>query len=370
VSGRILVGCYEVPGYGGANTASYRLFENLQRDGMDVAYVNLIDEQDAPYFRYRFGADVGNPRRLAGVVNCVLTEELFAPHPALSRLIDEISPDLILADDFIATLLMKRAAPSTRLTFMTAGMAQIGEYLRGRKRFRMEEFLRAARGGLKVFHGNERLAMEAADLIITHSDVIRDLTLELFPHCAGKVYSKVIWRAEWIADDAREYAPLARPFADRDIDAIFVASSWQRPLKNYPLVREIVALCAGLRIHVVGELRGTLPGARSHGLLADRAALFTLLGRSKTLVVPSCFDAAPGILWEASVMGCNVVTSRACGNWMLCAEDLLAEADRADSFADGIARSVRGKRADHMQLFVDAASYRDLVETITSGALV
>jgi len=98
VSPRVLMACYEVPGYGGASTASYRLFETLQ-------------------------------------------------------------PDVLLADDFIATLLLKRASPHTRLIFMTAGLAQVAEYLRHRQGtgpFRVEEFLRAARGGLKVFAPRER----------------------------------------------------------------------------------------------------------------------------------------------------------------------------------------------------------------------
>lgn len=368
MSRKILMGCYEVPGYGGANTASYRLFQNLQRDGVDAAYMNLIDEEDAGYLRYRFGEDLGNPRHLVGVSNCVLSETLFAPHPALTHMIEAISPDLILADDFIAALLMKRAAPQTRLIFMLAGMAQVVSYLAARRRtgrFTLGEFSRAARGGLKVFHHNEREAMEAADLIIPHSDLIRDLTIELFPLSRGKIYSKIIWRAEWIADDVRPYAGLARPFAERDIDVIFVASSWGRPDKNYPLLREIVARCEGLRIHVVGELSNPLSGAQCHGLMPDRAALCTLLGRSKTLVSPSQFDPAPGILWEASVMGCNVVASRSCGNWMLCHGDLVAEPNQPQDFAAKIARSLGGKLADNMQFFVDAGSYRDLLETIT-----
>jgi len=372
VSPRVLMACYEVPGYGGASTASYRLFETLQRDGLDVSFLNLIDEQDHEYFRYRFGEDYGNPRRLAGVVNCVLAGTLFESHPELSRTIDAIAPDVLLADDFIATLLLKRASPHTRLIFMTAGLAQVAEYLRHRQGtgpFRVEEFLRAARGGLKVFAPREREAMLAADLIVTHSDLVRDLTLALFPDCSGKVYSKVIWRAEWIADDAKPYAGLMRSFEERDIDAIFVASSWHRPVKNLPLVRAIASRAEGLRLHVVGELQGPLAGATCHGLVRDREALFALLGRSKTLVCPSTFDAAPGILWEASVMGCNIVASRHCGNWMLCDKDLLAEADRSESFADKIALSLGGRREDHMPFFIDAGSYRDLVETITTSAL-
>jgi hypothetical protein len=53
--------CYGRPATGGAAAASYRLFEHLQRDGLDVTYLNLIDEEDMGYFNYRFGESVGNP---------------------------------------------------------------------------------------------------------------------------------------------------------------------------------------------------------------------------------------------------------------------------------------------------------------------
>ena len=32
-------------------------------------------------------------------------------------------------------------------------------------------------------------------------------------------------------------------------------------------------------------------------------------------------DAAPGILFEGAVMGCNLVASKNCGNWEVCHPD-------------------------------------------------
>jgi len=371
VSARILLACYEVPGYGGANTASYRLFEHMQRDGMDVSYLNLVDEEDACYLRYRFGDAMGNPRRLADVETCVLSEALFAPHPALTRTIEAVDPAVIAADDFIAALLMKRAAFERPVIFMTAGMAQVVQYLaqrRRRGRFTIDELLRAARGGLTVFHPREREAMEVADLVVTHSELIAELTHALFPLQRGKVYSRVIWRAEWIAADAAPYAALARPFEERDVDVIFAASSWARPDKNGALMRRIVSRCRDLRIHVVGELERAVKGAHCHGLLTDRETLFTLLGRSKVLVSPSRFDPAPGILWEASVMGCNVVASRACGNWQLCHSSLLAEPDDLEDYVRKIGIALETELSDNMRFFLDSGSYQDLLETIETVA--
>ena len=51
---RVLIGCYEIPGYGGVSTASYQLFEYLQRDGLEVCYLNIIDGGDEEYYTYMF----------------------------------------------------------------------------------------------------------------------------------------------------------------------------------------------------------------------------------------------------------------------------------------------------------------------------
>ena len=76
---KILLGCYEIPGYGGASTRNYALFEIMQREGFDVHCLNIIDEQDVDYFRYIYGVNYGNPKRLDNVHNCILKDSLLVP---------------------------------------------------------------------------------------------------------------------------------------------------------------------------------------------------------------------------------------------------------------------------------------------------
>ncbi len=95
-SRKILIACYEVPGWGGASTATYSLFEWLRSDGIEVIFVNIIGEQDAAYFRFRFGEDVGNPRKLPGVHNCVLSGNNYQFQAPVHDLINEICPDVVV----------------------------------------------------------------------------------------------------------------------------------------------------------------------------------------------------------------------------------------------------------------------------------
>ncbi|MGH7801671.1 MAG: glycosyltransferase [Thermodesulfobacteriota bacterium] len=398
MSKRILLGCFEPPGYGGAATAAYKLFEMMQDDGFDVCYLNLIEEQDADYFRYVFGENLGNPKGLHNVYSCSLNGPNYIPHQELVDLINYMSPDILVGIGWIAALLMKRAAPEKRSIFLTSGcelvkdnisigkvkdFISLNESIRRSKRkpalalhyadydgWKLFEPAFSQRQTHPVYNGAlpasyfEKEAARISNLIVTHSDTIRFLYQYLFPSYIEKVYPDVIWFAEWIHKDALNYSGLQKPFYERDIDILFIASAWSRPEKNYKLVNEIVSRCNGLNIHIVGEVEEKLTNAEHHGLVTKREELFGLLGRAKTVVCPSLFDTAPGILFEASTIGCNIIASKNCGNWQICNETLLVDPFKLDNFLEKIQLSLQKKYEDNMEYFIKTDSYKNLLDTI------
>ncbi len=364
---RILLGCYEIPGYGGANTASYQLFQIMQEDNFDVHYLNLIDEQDSAYFSYAFGPNCGNPQSLKHVCNCILNGPLYSPHPELTNLIEAVSPDLLIAVDFIAALLMKRAYPKTKLIFLTAGCQQVKDAVTGRiMTDLMTQEKKLARATIIPRRPcrEEVEAADISDLIITHSSITLSLFRYFFPYLLGKIYPQPIWFGEWIYREGLKHAALARPFSQRDIDVLFLSSSWARPEKNYALVKKLIRKLRQATIHIAGEIedQDKLSFAHYHGLVTEREQLFTLMGRAKTIVSPSLYDSAPGILFEAAALGCNIVTSKNCGNWMICNEQLLADPFSKEQFLKTITRSLSKKFDDNMKFFLGTESYRQLVE--------
>lgn len=369
----ILLGCYEVPGWGGASTATYRLFEIMRSHGLNVGYLNIIAEQDSAYFKYLFGKDYGNPRSLDNVHTCHLNAPLDHPHPELTAILRSLSPDLMVGVGDLASHLMKLALPETKLVFMTTGCQQIQEAIRqGKVRdfIELERMIDRARVRdrpstmPRILSTGEETSVALADLIIAHSEMTLFLFRNFFPSHVDKLYSDVIWKAEWIYQEALTYSHLGRPFAERDIDALFVSNSWERKEKNYELVKELVPLLGGLEIHIVGEARERIPHATHHGLIRNREEMFRLMGRAKAVVSPSLFDAAPGILFEASAMGCNIVASKNCGNWRICHDALLVDPFAADGFAEKIALGKLSTMPDNMGRFLRAKSYDNLVETL------
>ena len=367
MSKKILIGCYEVPGYGGASTAGYALFEMMQDDGFDVHFVNLIDEQDKDYFWYMFGENCGNPKNLANVHNCVLQSSLFSHHPELDILIHGLEPDILIGIGWIATLLVKRSAIKIPVIFFTTGCDRVKSYIaKGKTKdmIALDQLIHRAKGGPRHFQSLEKEAVESSELIITHSDMVMFLYRYFYHFQRGKIYPEVLWFAEWICKDASIHSDLQKPFHERDIDILFISSSWSRPEKNYELVKKIVAGSNGLRVHIVGEVESKCAHADYHGLVTSRSDLFSLLGRTKTVVSPSRFDAAPGILFEASAMGCNIITSRNCGNWKICNSQLLVDPFRLDNFLDKIRLSLTQKFNDNMDFLLKTNSYKNLVDII------
>ena len=363
---KVLLGCFEVPGWGGASTSSYKLFELLRADGVEVTYVNLIAQEDEGFFKGLFGDSVGNPKRLPGVWNCFLNAPVYNRHPELEDLIRNSAPDTMVGIGWIAALLMKRAAPERNLIYLTSGCDQMKTYV---EKYGIDFLFLASHNGKperRPFAPSllEKEAVAISDYIITHSEMNLFLYRYFFPSFTGKICPRVIWFAEWIYRDAAEYSLLAKPFHQRDIDVLFIASDWRRTEKNYPWVKSIVARAPDLKIHIVGKTAQELRQAAHHGPIRDRQVLFSVLGRAKTIASPSLFDAAPGVLFEGSALGCNLVASKNCGNWPLCNESLVAHPFSRQVFLDKIRLSLTARHQDNIDAFLQSGSYSDLLETI------
>lgn len=371
---KILIGCFEVPSHGGASTSSYSLFEKMQKDGYDVNYISIISDYDADYFRFLFKDKIGNPKGLRNVINCFLSRPIFHPKPSHTEFVEilrDISPDIMIGIDFIATVIMKREFPHIPNIFLTCGCDQASKYIsEGKANNALElislisntnghEFVRP-----KLYKSLETEAIQISDLIITHSDLNRTFCNYFFPNHRGKIFPEVIWFAEWIYEDAQYYSKLKKTYVERDIDLLFVSSLWERQVKNYSLMKKIFMKNSNLNIHIVGEVEQKIENVNYHGFITDREKIFELLGRSKTVVSTSLLDAAPGLLFEASAMGCNIIASKNCGNWEICNEDLLVDNYRLGDYLEKIHLSLTKKYDDNIDYFLDNGSYRNLLDII------
>jgi len=362
---RLLLCCYEVPGYGGASTAGYDLFRRMTSDGIDAQFVNLIAERDWEFFSNTFGPQLGNPACLPGVHNFVVSS-VGRPQLELQDFIEDGSPDVIVGIGAVATSILQENARRRRLVFYAGGCGQAEIMILAgyaADAMGLQRVFERARYAPRILSRSERNSFRAADLVIANSSMTREFFAHTFAREVGKIYRRIVWSAEWTYQSARQYRSSARPFEEREIGLLFAASSWDRAIKNYAMVKRIAARCPHVAIHIAGDVSSRVPGAVHHGLISNRA-LIELMGDTRTVVCPSLVDSAPGILYEASAMGCNIVTSRNCGNWSLCHPDLLAERCHVDEFIQCVNRSLTRSYPDNIGRFLDHGSYSDLVETL------
>jgi glycosyltransferase involved in cell wall biosynthesis len=365
---RILIAVFEVPGLGGASSSAYALFRKMRADGVDVHLVNLVDACDLPYIQYTFGPACGNPGGLGNVQTCIVDDTGHRRHEGLACLVAAIGPDVILGYGDIAAALVKLAAPTVGVVFYAAGSQQAGIWLtRGRVPDGLALLDRCVTTvqAPAVVPGRESRAVGSADLIVACSEMIRALLEYFFPYPQScKVFPDVIPQAEWIAEAAATDGGPGKPFSEREIDLLFVASSWRRAEKNLATVERIASRLSNLRIGIVGEVAAGIPGAACHGFLPDAQRVLGLMADAKAVVCPSVFDASPGILFQASAMGCNIVASKNCGNWAICHDELLVDPVSEDGFVAAAARAVQAKRCDNMDALLGKRGYARLLEIL------
>jgi hypothetical protein len=141
---------------------------------------------------------------------------------------------------------MRFAAPRVPLIFYTTGARRLKILLEEGALRDFDDFQRLVARGVSFPvppDDKERRAVEASDLIVLHSPHVRVAYEHFYPGYMGKVYDNVVSVADFAHDEAAAFRALARPFAERDIDVIAVASDWERVEKNYPLVRHVAASC-------------------------------------------------------------------------------------------------------------------------------
>ena len=186
-----------------------------------------------------------------------------------------------------------------------------------------------------------------------------------FPTIPAKFTQNNISVAHFVFPEAERFKHLKRPFAERDIDVIFVAKQIRPTRKKLWFGQEKSSAAATDCMFISWErLTCSCPPARHHGRIVGRTELYELLGRSKdSRFCPSSLDAAPAVLFEAAAMGCNVIAAPNCGNWDLCNDRLVSENCSEKAFLSKIEMSLNAPHKDNRERF--RGGYDDLVETLS-----
>ena len=363
---RILFGCHGVPFSSDVNSWAYNLFTRMRRDGLDVIQANLISEADAFFFRYSRGEDFEDPRRLGSVCNCTIEKPALEQQPAVMDVIRSCAPDLLVAWGVTAAVLLRNAAPHLPLVLVACECHQLAQLIEVGAIRDAVSFRSAVERGVKFPvqpEDPEVVAVQRCDLLVLPSAQAQFAFGHFFPSQAGKIYARTFSPADLVEDEAAEFADLRRPFAERDIDVLFADGDWRPRVKNLDLASRIASRLGDFEVQIVGEHHKRLPRAHVHGVLRHRRDLYALLGRTKLLACPALADVGPGVLFEASAMGCNVVAWATSGYTELCHDELRVSGWRVPECIQPIRRGTSRPFDDNRAHFLGSTT--DLIEILS-----
>jgi len=365
---RVLMGSSGLPGIGGIATVGYERFAQLVADGVEASFVNLLRPGERARLNDTYGDSTGNPERLDNVCDVTVDADGLQ---ALAALIQRQDPGVLLGLGHAATLVLRRASRERPLVFMPGTCRQAQDAVTmglAPDATSLHDAIAAGTFPSRILHQPEASAVAACDLLVMNSGLMLSMAHHFFPAYTGRIWPEPISSATWTCTGVRRFDALALPFDARDVDVCLVASDWTRPEKNYGWVEALPAALRGASIHVVGRVPFELPGVVHHGFLAERAEMMRILGRARCVASPSIIDAAPGVLYEAATMGCNVVASRNCGNWELCAAELLVDPFTLEQFAAAIRRAMASRVDDHLDTVLSAAGHADFIAILDALA--
>jgi glycosyltransferase involved in cell wall biosynthesis len=352
---KILLSCHEAPYYGGAATLQYLLFELLQKSGFYAHYLTLASKTEVEIYESNLGINWWNPAKLDNVHLYISQNFNRREYSELVEIVREVNPNLIIGKNDIAPRILKNIMPESEVWFLSSCSKQMkkaytGGYVKSLSDGMSK--LREWNGKIPLTSLKEKQAVRLCDRIIYDSEATKLCFEHFYPQHIGKMFDFIFWSAPLFKSKFRYEIKQRKDFSSRSIDLLFIASNWKRVEKQYDMVKEITKQFKHLNIHILGLCRDRVSGVRYHGLIGYSEVL-KLMQDSKALVSTSLYDSSPNILFEASLLGCNIVASKNCGNWRLCHPDLLVEPHNLGNFVEKSRRSLERKFDDNMNYFLN-----------------
>lgn len=369
INKKILIANYDIPYYSDTSTSSYNLFRTMVENKVDVHYLNFIREDHEVYYKCLIGEFYGNPGQLNHVHNCILNKKVFdiRNNKSFIKIVNNIEPDLIIGSHYIPAYLIKKTYPDIPFIYYATNCMQFEKSLSKKV---VSDFISSSKimekstVMPKIIDYYEKNVIELSNLIITNSEIIQSLFLHFYYPYLGKIYTDIIYNFEWNFNDAFRNFNMTKPFNKRTIDITFISDKWNSIENNKTLLDEILKKLRDYNICVIDQIENKYNYVDYKSNVEDRTHLFSILGNSKCVVNTSKFDPSPVVLYKASAMDCNIVSSQNCGSWQLCNEELLVEEYKSENYIDKIKKSVQKKYNDNKEFFIRSESYEKFINVI------
>jgi hypothetical protein len=313
---KVLVVCGDKPYYGGAATNSYNLIKLLRKNkiscvGLFISYMNE-------------GLD--DPENLGDVYHIFLDESIETRLKAwkLSNYFNNF--DIIFCKNYKVFSLINKLYPYIKIIYSPSGLRQITAEISGRKKYYQElenlnidlidkdHQLIEENNWYHYIMKNDRYlenqVLKEAGILLPNSKITYDILKKYYPELTlnQPIYLTNINHLEQSNFN----------FSKRKYDFGFIATSWKRATKNLDLVKKLIdhESLKEYKFIVIGsdhniKLKNDNLTLKEHLSHDD---LIKELRNIKSVIITSYYDSNPNVLIEATMSGCNVVSSLNVGN--------------------------------------------------------
>ena len=305
-----------------------------------------------PFYRNTFGDQWWNPEGLPDVHVRLRNVRGHDEEKALTAFLDA-DPEVLITKQVHLMALLEGSLPETTRWWLPSSCqafalawrrGEVGSLSAGLERLD-ELFPNGARPSRREYPGERwsaderRHGIEAADRVTCNSLATEAMFRASYPEHVSKIEALPEWFAAVVKAGLERSGQVGRPFGERSIDLLFVASRWDRGEKNLELTEALIdEYACRCSVHLAGHGPLTYSKVFTHGPVG-RSEILSLMADARVLVVPSLLDSAPSVVYEGLGLGCNVVASRNCGNWGVCAPELLVENASPAGFIRAIDRA-------------------------------
>lgn len=339
--GKILILSNSYPNYGGQSTTAYNLLKLLKEHGLDVKllYINDLKHSEIDpektgsshkivmrksiihriYRWQRKNKGIALDKQISIARNYYFLLRLL-PQLLYFLFSKQFSPKLIITNIPSYYWLLRKVFGSRKILIIIGSSPEMNKL--AKHKIDASSVIAGSPESLKILNNLYKPDYSNA-VVLFNSQLTRQIydtlhinTGDAIVHYFNLTPAKIEMKPDF---DSRIY------------DIAFIASDFNRDIKNIPLARAIFSALSTEKKIAVGKGSSDFAAIKNTEVrnLSKQAEIIHLFSQTKLVIIPSYFDSSPSILSEAILSGCNVLVSKNVG-W----HETLDAASVIDNFYD------------------------------------
>lgn len=354
---KIFIASTQYPGYGGAATNTYAIYNHL-----NISSCGTANKLCCGFFLAHKGIDI-DPLNIHNVLSIDPCDKHKAV-PIVERMLDG-SPDLIICKNNLAPVYCRDMWPDVKIIFLACGL----DYMDSYGTVTAQEIIT----GKKSISPSKRdiKAITSSNITVFNSKMLMNVYKRLYAKYSNKFYKHIIDTTELIIEMVNCYSKIRRvkppkkskldEILESNYDILITTSIMTRVEKNNKFLVDLLMNDNNTIFHdktkilIIGDnnaLFSNVPNAT----VIDRIEHYQLqqvMKNCKVLLYPSLFDANPNTIREAVYHGCVPIVSNNIGGTSTFPDELVCTTYDQSEWVEKINGQLSSSKVDCKRIQFD-----------------